>query len=188
MASIDGNAFEIERRQIQLKFNTNMPDETILGYDGDPNVVVNGNTAGESLIYNVAMGATFLQSSGSWWFKQALPNTWIQVGGATSVASNVVTHVIPAGNTQQFYSLDLSNNQTFEFIMDVVQGTDRSVTKLSLLWSDPDMDYNEYSILGHNIRVDFEPSESGGNAIIEVTNNEASDVTVTMKVEAFSAL
>lgn len=188
MASTTQNFFELERRFIQLKFNTNMPDDTILGYDGDPNIVVNGATSGETLIYNVAQGASFLQSSGALWFKQALPNTWVQLGGATSVASNVVTHVIPAGNTQQFYSLDLSNNQTFEFIMDVVQGTDRSVTKLSLLWSDPDMDYNEYSILGHNIRVDFEPSESGGNAIVEVTNNEATDVTVTMKVEAFSAL
>ena len=60
MASINDNAFEIERRQIQLKYNTNMPDSTTLGYDGNPNSVVNGSTAGESLIYNVAMGATFL--------------------------------------------------------------------------------------------------------------------------------
>lgn len=188
MASVENNFFELERRAIQLKFNTNMPDSTILGYDGNPNNVVNGNTDGESLIYNVAMGATFLQSNGGWWFKQALPNTWIQVGGATSVASNVVTYTIPAGNTQQFYSLNLTNNQNFEFIMDAVQGTDRSLTKLSLLWSDPNMEFNEYSILGHNIHVAFEPSESGGNAIIEVTNNEASSVTVTMKVEAFNAL
>lgn len=188
MASINGNAFEIERRQIQLKFNTNMPDDTILGYDGNPNSVVNGNTDGESLIYNVAMGATFLQSNGNWWFKQALPNTWIQVGGATSVASNVVTYTIPAGNTQQFYSLSLANNQNFEFIMDAVQGTDRSLTKISLLWANPNMEFNEYSILGHHIRLKFEPSESGGNAIIEVKNNEASSVTVTMKVEAFNAL
>lgn len=188
MASINDNAFEIERRQIQLKYNTNMPDSTTLGYDGNPNSVVNGSTAGESLIYNVAMGATFLQSNGNWWFKQALPNTWIQLGGATSVASNVVTYTIPAGNTQQFYSLNLTNNKNFEFVMEAVQGTDRSLTKISLLWADPDMKFNEYSVLGHNIHVDFGPSESGGNAIIEVTNREATDVTVTMKVEAFNAL
>lgn len=188
MASIDGNAFEIERRQIQLKYNTNMPDDTILGYDGNPNNVVNGDTDGQTLIYNVAMGATFLQSSGAWWFKSALPNTWIQIGGATSVNSNVVSYTIASGATQQFYSLDLANNQSFEFVVEAVQGTDKSVTKISLLWADPAMEFNEYSILGHHIRFDFEPSEDSGNAIIEVTNNEASSITVTMKVEAFNAL
>lgn len=188
MASTEQNFFELERRQIQLKFNTNMPDQTTLGYDGNPNNVVNGNTDGESLIYNVAMGATFLQSSGALWFKQALPNTWIQLGGATSVNSNVVSYTIPSGNTQQFYSLNLTNNQTFEFVVDAVQGTDRSVTKISLLWADPAMEFNEYAILGHHIRYDFEPSEDSGSAVIEVTNNEASSITVTMKVEAFNAL
>lgn len=191
MASIDGNAFEIERRSIQLKFNTNMPEAVgggILGYDGNPNLVTNGANSGETLIYNVAQGATFMQSNGTWWFKKSLPNTWIEIGGATSVASTIASHTIAAGNTQQFFSFDLANNQTFEFIMDAVQGTDRSVTKISLLWSDPAMDYNEYSFLGHNIHIDFEALESGGNALISVTNNEATDVTVTMKAEAFNAL
>lgn len=188
MASIDGNAFEIERRSIQLKFNTNMPDDTILGYDGNPNSVVNGNTDGETLIYNVAQGATFMQSNGTWWFKKALPNIWIEIGGATSVASTIATHTITAGNTQQFFSLDLTNNQAFELIVDTVHGTDRSFGRHAILWADPEMEQNEYSFLGQNIKIDVVAAESGGNCLISVTNNEASDVTVTIKAEAFNAL
>ncbi len=188
MASIDGNAFEIERRFIQLKFNTNMPDDTTLGWDNDPNTVVNGNTDGETLIYNVAMGASFLQSSGSLWFKQALPNTWIEMGGATSVASNVVSYTIPAGNTQLFYTLDLTNNQNFEFTIDTIHGSDRSLAKVAVLWADPDMEQNEFSFLGHNIKIDIVASESAGDCLLNITNDESTSVTVKVKVEAFAAL
>lgn len=188
MASIDGNAFEIERRCIQLKFNTNMPDDTTLGWDNDPNTVSNGNTDGESLVYNVAMGSTFLQSNGKWWFKKSLPNTWIEIGGATSVSSNVVTYTIPAGNTQQFYSLDLTNNQNFDFTIDTVHGSDRSYAKHAVLWADPDMEQNEYSFLGHNIDTTVTASGGGTTGVLEITNNEATDITCSVKVEAFNAL
>jgi len=188
MASIDGNAFETERRFIQLKFNTNMPDSSTLGYDGNPNSVTNGANGGETLIYNVALGASFLQSSGALWFKKSLPNTWVELGGSTTVASNIVSYVIPAGNTQLFYTLDLANNQNFDFIVDTVHGTDRSLAKVSVLWSDPSMEQNEYSFLGHNIHIDIVASESGGNCLLNITNNEATDVTVIVKVDAFNAL
>jgi len=123
MADAVNNSFEIERRFIQLKYNTNMPDSTILGYDSDPNAVTNGANGGETLIYNVAMGASFLQSTGALWFKSGLPNQWIEIGGSTTVASTIATYTIPAGNTQLFFTLDLANNQTFEFIVDTVHGT-----------------------------------------------------------------
>jgi len=77
MASIDGNSFELERRLIQLKYNTNMPAAVgggVLGFDNDPNTAVNGATSGQTLIYNVALGASFLQSNGTLWYKQELPN------------------------------------------------------------------------------------------------------------------
>ena len=188
MADAVNNSFEIERRFIQLKYNTNMPDSTTLGWDEDPNTVSNGNTGGETLIYNVAMGASFLQSNGALWFKKSLPNTWIEIGGSTSVASNVVSYTIPTGNTQLFYTLDLSNNQNFEFTVDTIHGTDRSFAKVAVLWADPAMEQNEYSFLGHNIDIDIVASESSGDCLFNITNNEASDVTVSVKVEAFAAL
>lgn len=188
MASIDGNAFETERRFIQLKFNTNMPDETILGWDNDPNTVVNGNTDGETLIYNVAMGASFLQSDGTLWFKKTLPNTWIEVGGATSVASNVVTHVIPAGNTQQFYSLALGNNQSFEWVVDTTATAGTALSKLSSLYNDPDMVFNEFSMLGYDVDMDINITASGTDCNFAITNNEATSITCSVKVDALNAL
>jgi len=188
MASIDGNAFEIERRFIQLKYNTNMPDDTILGWDNNPNTVSNGNTDGETLIYNVAMGASFLQSNGKLWFKKSLPNTWIEIGGSTSVASNVTTYVIPTGNTQQFYSLALSNNQNYEWTVDTTATTGTSLSKFSSLYNDPDMVSNEYSFLGEVVDMDVDITASGTNCNFSITNNEAASITCSVKVEAFNAL
>jgi len=190
MASIDDNAFEIERRSIQLKYNTNMPSGGTLGWDNCPNDVSNGNTDGETLIYNVALGATFLQSNGKWWFKKSLPNTWIEIGGSTSVASNVVTKNIAAGNTEEFYSLDLSNNTSFEWVADTTNsGTGgNSLSKLSSLYHNSAMTSNEYSFLGENIDMDITITASGTNCIFEITNNEASTITSSVKVEAMNAL
>lgn len=190
MATIENNAFEIERRCIQLKFNTNMPGGGTLGYDGNPNNVVNGNTDGETLVYNVAQGSTFLQSSGEWWFKKSLPNTWVEIGGATNVASNVVTHDIPSGNTQEFYSLDLGNNKSFEWVVDTTNlGTGgTSLSKLSSLYNDPDMFSNEYSFLGDNMDMAIDITASGTDCVFEITNNEASTLTCSVKVEAMNAL
>lgn len=188
MASIDGNAFEIERRSIQLKFNTNMPDDTTLGYDGNPNSVTNGATDGQTLIYNVAQGATFMQSNGTWWFKKSLPNTWIEIGGATNVASNVVTHTIPAGQTQQFYSLDLSNNQSFEWVVDTTAAGGNSLSKLASLYNNSQMSFNEYSVLGEDVAMDINITASGTDCIFQITNNEASSITCSVKVEGMNAL
>lgn len=188
MASIDGNAFETERRFIQLKYNTNMPDDTTLGWDNDPNTVVNGNTDGETLIYNVAQGASFMQSTGALWFKKALPNTWIELGGATSVASNVVTYVIPSGNTQEFYNLALSNNQSFEWVVDTTATAGSALSKLSSLYNDPDMVSNEFSILGYSVDMDIDITVSGTDCNFAITNNEATSITCSVKVDALNAL
>lgn len=188
MASIDGNAFEIERRFIQLKYNTNMPDNTILGYDGDPNLVSNGATGGETLIYNVALGASFIQSNGTLWFKKALPNTWVELGGTTTITSDIVTYVIPPGNTKQFYSLDLNNNKSFEWIVDTTAAAGTALSKLSSLYNNSVMTSNEYSMLGYNVDMDINITASGTNCNFLITNNEASDITCTVKVDALNAL
>lgn len=190
MASIEQNFFEIERRLIALKYSTNLPGGGTLNFDSDPNSVTNGANQGETLLFNVAQGSTFLQSNGAWWFKKALPNNWIEIGGSTNVASNVVTHDIPAGNTQEFYSLDLSNNQSFEWVVDTTNsGTGgTSLSKLSSLYSNPDMFSNEYSFLGEIIDMDIDITHSGGNCVFKITNNTASTISSSVKVEAMNAL
>jgi hypothetical protein len=165
-----------------------MPDDTTLGYDGNPNSVVNGNTDGETLIYNVAQGSTFLQSNGKWWFKKTLPNTWIEIGGATSVATNVVTRTISSGATEQFYSLDLNNNENFEFIVDTLYDGSKSLSRHSALYNDSAMTSNEYSFLGEMFDMDISITASGTDCLVEITNNESSDMVCSVKAEAFNEL
>ncbi len=59
-----------------------MPGGGTLGYDGDPNLVPTPplGTPGENLLYYVAQGATYMESSGTWWRKSILPNHWDIVG------------------------------------------------------------------------------------------------------------
>ena len=73
--------FEMERRVVLFHRNTTMPDNSLLGYEGNPNEVINGNTSGETLIYN-SPRATFYQelNDGTLWYKTKLPNIWEQVG------------------------------------------------------------------------------------------------------------
>ena len=66
MATVDSNAFEIERRGYQWSMNNTLDDgNTSLLYDGDPNNVVDGSTDGESKLYSLLPGATFFQSNGT---------------------------------------------------------------------------------------------------------------------------
>jgi len=189
MAKIDNLQFEIERRAIQLKYNTNMPDETTLGYDGDPNAVVNGNTSGETLIYNVALGATFFQSDGTWWQKKALPNTWEEIGGATPTTGQVISRTIAPSNTEIFYILDLTNNQSFDFTVLSTMGAIRERSKLDAMYT-ADTDeilFNTYSFLAKNAPLDVVINiySDSGNCILEITNNEASDVDCEVQLMTF---
>jgi hypothetical protein len=189
MASIDGNAFELERRSIQLKYNTNMPDATILGYDGNPNNVVNGNNAGETLIYNVAQGATFLESNGNLWYKRSLPCEWIQIGGSTSsLNSTVVTKTIASGNTERFYTLDLDNNKNFEFVVDTTFDGSKSLSKHSVLYTGGEVLANEYSFLGGVFDYDITFTASGTDCLVDVANNEAAEIICSIKVETFNEI
>jgi hypothetical protein len=192
MATIDGNSFELERRFIQLKYNTNMPAAVgggVLGYDGDPNSVTNGANSGETLIYNVALGASFLQSNGTLWYKQELPNKWVIIGGSTSTLnSTVVTKTVAAGATENFYTLALANNENFEFMNESTFGSDKSYSKYSALYTGSSVVWNEYSFLGSMIDMDVEITVSGTDCVFNVTNNEASDVTCSVKVETYNEL
>lgn len=94
MADSDTNWFEIQRRVVLFKATTTMPDDTQLGYDGNPGSVVNGNTPGETLLYNSPQGTLYQQSNGVMWRKQLMQNTWVELG---SSSSETITHVLPRG-------------------------------------------------------------------------------------------
>lgn len=189
MASIDGNSFELERRSIQLKYSTNLPDDTTLGYDSDPNLVTNGANAGETLIYNIPIGASFLQSNGTLWYKQQLPNKWVIIGGSTTTLnSTVVTKTIASGDTERFYTLDLDNNKNFEFVVDTTFDGSKSLSKHSVLYTGGEVLANEYSFLGGVFDYDITFTASGTDCLVDVANNEAAEIICSIKVETFNEI
>jgi len=98
MADAVSNQREIERRQISWNSLTTLNDGvTSLGWDDDPNDVVDGNTPGESWLYSLPVGQFYKQSNATLWWKTGSPNTWQQVG--VGVAGGDVTKVgTPADN------------------------------------------------------------------------------------------
>ena len=189
MADLNNVAFEVERRMISLKHNTNMPDSTTLGYDGDPNLVVNGSTGGQTLVYNVALGATFLQSNGCLWYKQELPCKWVLIGGSTTTLnSTIVTKTIAFGDTEVFYTLALSKNKNFEFMVESTLGTSKSYAKFSALYTGTDIVSTEYSFLGTDLDMEVIIEKVGTDCVVSVTNSEAIDLVCSIKVESFNEL
>lgn len=93
MATSEENWFEVERRVIMFKPTTTLPDATLLGYDGDPNNVINGNTQGETLLYNCPMNTRYSQSIGVEWRKQSVPNTWVLIGEGSSSTCEVTKFI-----------------------------------------------------------------------------------------------
>lgn len=63
MATIESLGFELERRIILFHRDTSMPDGSQLGYSGNPNDAINGNTAGETLLCNCPSGTKYLDKS-----------------------------------------------------------------------------------------------------------------------------
>lgn len=84
MATIQDLQFELQRRVILFKSSTNLPDDTLLGFNDDPNNVVNGQTTGETLLYNSPQGTRYQQDDGTQWYKKTMPNTWNQFGSGST--------------------------------------------------------------------------------------------------------
>lgn len=78
--------FEVERRVIIFHRDTTLPDNTQLGYTGNPNNVVNGNTPGENLLYYSPSGTKYLDKGQNPHIRytkaqDAAGGLWIQAGG-----------------------------------------------------------------------------------------------------------
>ena len=83
MSSVAQNSFEIERRGIMWTPLITLNDGiTSLGYDGNPNSVIDGNTPGETWLYSLPVGQFYKQSDATLWWKSGAPNSWINLGGA----------------------------------------------------------------------------------------------------------
>ena len=74
---------EIQRRAFMWSQYSVLDDgSTILTYDGDPNLVINGNTPGETKLYSMPYGAFYAESNGNLYYKSHAPNSWILIGNS----------------------------------------------------------------------------------------------------------
>jgi hypothetical protein len=113
MPTTDQLQFEMQRRVILFNSGTTMPDNSVLGYEGNPNYSSTA-TPGETLLYNSPRGTSYIELvNGNLWYKQQIPNTWInltsgtQSGTAATSSQNNVVYI--TGNqdisgVKNFYS------------------------------------------------------------------------------------
>lgn len=94
MATLDSLQFEMERRVVFLKPTTTMPDNTLLGYNDDPNLITTPSTPGETLLYAMPNGTRYVQTDASGdtlteWYKKAQPNGWLPLGSSSDSSISI---------------------------------------------------------------------------------------------------
>jgi len=97
--TLESLEFELPRRPVLFKSTTEMPDQSLLGYTGDPNSAVNGNTPGETLLQNSPAGTSFQDRTAVpyiIWDKleDGIGGVWLERGtgsGSGSGETNVLT-------------------------------------------------------------------------------------------------
>lgn len=182
MASVTTNWFEIERRNIMFKPTTTMPEGSALGYNGDPNLVINGNTDGETLLYNSPIATMYAQSDGIIWYKQQLPNVWLQIRSGSSDTCCILVEKVVSGNDEEiFYTLDLSTYQGFDWTIEASYLTRHSIRKVMASYNEGILDNNEFGILGYYFDIEISIYKDGSNCIFKIINNESYDINCKVK-------
>jgi len=102
--TLESLEFEVPRRTVMFHANTEMPDQSLLGYTGDPNNAVNGSTPGETLLQNAPSGAAFLDRAGApfdVWDKvvDGVGGTWVLRGSAGGTMQTRMINSISQGST-----------------------------------------------------------------------------------------
>jgi len=106
MADAVQNLFEIERRAIMWTPLITLNDGvTALGWDADPNTVVDGNTPGESWLYSLPVGQFYKQSNANLWWKAGSPNIWIQLQGGTAIDHNLLNNLQGGNGFDEYFHL-----------------------------------------------------------------------------------
>ena len=194
MADSVTNAFEIERRGIMWTPLITLNDGvTSLGYDGDPNNVIDGNTPGESWLYSLPIGQHYKQSDATLWWKSEAPNVWINLseGGGGGGEDN-------PPYTSNFTTSDwteLSGEYYLEIPPGVhLQGSSKHLVAFVYQQGDP----NDYLVASYSVsnsgvvRIESEVAFNGNLIISNLANSEAgggSDGAATLTLiegDAFS--
>jgi hypothetical protein len=129
MADAVSNLFEIERRSILFKSSTTMPDLSVLGYNGNPNLVISGNSDGQFLLYNCPIGSSYIQDNGTIWDKTVAPNTWVVRGSGSDYTT--ISEISAISGYLQSQIVNLSGNYaTLSYVDDISSNFGDRITLL----------------------------------------------------------
>jgi len=99
MPSTDQLQFEMQRRVILFNSGTTMPDNSVLGYEGNPNSATTA-TDGQTLLYNSPRGTSYIELvNGNLWYKQKTPNVWVNLTSGTASGTGVYATSINLATT-----------------------------------------------------------------------------------------
>ncbi len=87
MPQLSALAFEMPRRPVRFFKDTILPNGNPMNFDKNPNDAVQGDSDGDDLIYNSPVGTFFQMDDGTYYYKTATPNTWVEIGDG--VASSI---------------------------------------------------------------------------------------------------
>ncbi len=160
------NTFEIERRRQLYHKDTTMPTGQPLGYDGDPNLVVPGDSDGEFLLYYAPSGTNFTQKNTTpftiWSKKSDTPGGLWEIdgsggGGLTEVPAQHVELLFDFSQTggtldigqavknQKVLKTILNVAEPFDKDLGITIGTDTSPAILMTVAENDPSILNEYS-------------------------------------------
>jgi len=106
MATLESLGFETERRLILFHRDTTMPDNSQLGYVGDPNDITEPTTSGQVLLFNCPAGTQFLdkgQTPMVLWTKRVDTPGGVWIESWTGTESSSGTGNLDGGSASSIY-------------------------------------------------------------------------------------
>lgn len=101
------------------------------------------------------------------------------------IDSNHVEKVIQPGQTEQFFDLDLSENDAFDWNVKMNCRGKSSITKITSLYNDNLVESTKYAFLGTRLNAATDVLVVGDSCRLAVTNNESDLIRCSVKVKTF---
>jgi len=98
----------------------------------------------------------------------------------------LVERIIPPGNTEEFFRLDLSEYEAFDWNVKTLYNGQRGIEKISSIYTGTTIESTTYAVLGELFSMEVNISISVDDyCIFEITNNELLPMKCGVKVRTF---
>lgn len=104
------------------------------------------------------------------------------------INATLVEKIIPPGETEEFFAIDLATHEAFDWNIKTVRLNDsvKRIIKISSLYTGSDIESTRYAFLGAilDTQVDIYVS-ADDRCIFTITNNESSPIRCSVKLKIF---